>query len=94
MLDPHTAETMDLFYFGGMTYEKIAEAMDTSRGTVTRKLRIARAFTTARLSPGEAEVMDPQRFTRLHSLFERGADLDPTARQQWFAELAVRDLAG
>ena len=52
-LDPRKAEIMDLFYFGGMTYEEIAEAVGVARATVTRELRIARAFVTARLASGE-----------------------------------------
>ncbi len=48
-VDPRKAEVLDLFYFGGMTYEEIAEAIGVSRATVTRELRIGRAFVTARL---------------------------------------------
>jgi len=50
-VDARKAEVLDLFYFGGMTYEEIAETLAVSRATVTRELRIGRAFVTAQLDP-------------------------------------------
>ena len=42
--DPRQAEMIELHYFGGMTYEEIAAASGVSRPTVTRDLRMARAW--------------------------------------------------
>lgn len=50
-VDPRKAEAVDLFYFGGMTYDEIAETLKISRATVTRELRIGRAFVTAKIDP-------------------------------------------
>jgi RNA polymerase sigma factor (TIGR02999 family) len=43
-LDPRMAQVIELHYFGGMTYEEIAAAMDTSAATVHRELRLAKAW--------------------------------------------------
>jgi RNA polymerase sigma factor (TIGR02999 family) len=43
-LDPRMAQVIELHYFGGMTYEEIAAATDTSAATVHRELRLAKAW--------------------------------------------------
>jgi len=43
-IDPRMAQVIELHYFGGMTYEEIAAATDTSAATVHRELRLAKAW--------------------------------------------------
>jgi RNA polymerase sigma factor (TIGR02999 family) len=41
---PAAAKVVELHYFGGLTFEETAEAMDISVSTVTRDLRVAKAW--------------------------------------------------
>ena len=42
--DGRAAKVVELHYFGGLTYEETAEALDVSAATVDRDLRFARAW--------------------------------------------------
>jgi RNA polymerase sigma factor (TIGR02999 family) len=50
--DPRQAETVELCYFGGLTYPEIAEALGVSEATVDRDLRHARAWLKRELAGG------------------------------------------
>jgi len=43
-LDPRKAEIVELSFFGGMTYDEIAEALAISVATVDRELRFSKAW--------------------------------------------------
>src|SRR5450755_1081085 len=43
-LEPRLAQVIELYYFGGMTYDEIAAAMGASPATVHRDIRLARAW--------------------------------------------------
>lgn len=43
-LDPRKAEIVELSFFGGMTYDEIAEALNISPATVDRELRFSKAW--------------------------------------------------
>jgi RNA polymerase sigma factor (TIGR02999 family) len=43
-LEPRLAQVIELHYFGGLTYEQIAEASGASTATVHRDIRLARAW--------------------------------------------------
>jgi len=43
-LEPRLAQVIELYYFGGMTYDEIAAAMGASTATVHRDIRLARAW--------------------------------------------------
>lgn len=43
-LDERKAKVVELHYFGGLTYDEIAEAMEISAATVHRDLRMAKAW--------------------------------------------------
>jgi len=43
-LDPRKASVIELLYFGGLTYDEVAAALDISRATVHRQLRLAKAW--------------------------------------------------
>jgi len=43
-LDPRLANIIELYYFGGLTYDQIAETTKLSAATVHRDLRMARAW--------------------------------------------------
>jgi RNA polymerase sigma factor (TIGR02999 family) len=43
-LEPRLAQVIELHYFGGLTYEQIAEAAGASAATVYRDIRLARAW--------------------------------------------------
>jgi RNA polymerase sigma factor (TIGR02999 family) len=49
--DPESARVVELRYFGGLSIEETAEAMDTSASTVTRLWSFARAWLYRRLNP-------------------------------------------
>jgi RNA polymerase sigma-70 factor (ECF subfamily) len=50
-LDPQQARIVELRYFGGLTVEEAAEALDISPATVKRHWTIARAWLKKELSP-------------------------------------------
>ena len=50
-LDPQQAKIVELRYFGGLTVEEAAEALDISPATVKRHWTVARAFLKKELSP-------------------------------------------
>ena len=43
-VEPRLAEVIELYYFGGLTYEQIAAALGASPATVHRNIRLARAW--------------------------------------------------
>lgn len=50
-LDPQQAKIVELRYFGGLTVEEAAEALDISPATVKRHWTLARAFLKQELDP-------------------------------------------
>jgi RNA polymerase sigma factor (sigma-70 family) len=42
--EPRLAQVIELHYFGGLTYEQIADAVQLSPATVHRDIRLARAW--------------------------------------------------
>jgi RNA polymerase sigma factor (TIGR02999 family) len=59
-LDPQQAKIVELRYFGGMTVEEVADAMEISPATVKRHWTIARAWLHKELS----EPVSPKRAKR------------------------------
>lgn len=43
-MEPRLAQVIELYYFGGLTYDQIAAAASTSAATVHRDIRLARAW--------------------------------------------------
>jgi len=50
--DERKARVVELHYFGGLSFEEIARALEISRATVDRDMRMARAWLRAALSDG------------------------------------------
>lgn len=50
-IDDRLSRAVELFYFGGLTYPEIAQALGISRATVDRDLRFARAWLRRELDP-------------------------------------------
>lgn len=48
-VDPRKASAVELHYYGGLTHDEVAEALDVSPATVDRDLRMARAWLRDRL---------------------------------------------
>jgi len=48
-LDSRKAEILELHYFGGLTYEEMAEVLDLSTSTLDREIRFAKAWIRSRL---------------------------------------------
>lgn len=48
-VDPRKSRVLELRYFGGLTIDETAEALDISRATVERDLRSAKAWVISRL---------------------------------------------
>lgn len=53
-LEPRLAQVIELHYFGGLTYDQIAEAVGTSAATVHRDIRLARAWLLNEIGSGSA----------------------------------------
>jgi len=53
-LEPRLAQAIELHYFGGLTYEQIAEAAGASPATVHRDIRLARAWLVNEISGGRS----------------------------------------
>jgi len=51
-LEPRLAQAIELHYFGGLTYEQIAEAAGASPATVHRDIRLARAWLVNEIAGG------------------------------------------
>jgi RNA polymerase sigma factor (TIGR02999 family) len=49
LMDPHLAHLVELRFFGGLTIEETAEALDASTATVKRNWKLARAWLTREL---------------------------------------------
>ncbi|MCP4203890.1 MAG: sigma-70 family RNA polymerase sigma factor [bacterium] len=56
--DARLSQAVELYYFGGLTYQEIAHALEVSAATVDRDLRFARAWLRRELAPaaGNAEA--------------------------------------
>lgn len=48
--DQRKSEVVELHYFGGLTYEQIAQVLEVSPATVNRELHVAKAWLHAELS--------------------------------------------
>ena len=53
-MDPRRAKIVELRFFGGLSIDETAEALDISPKTVTRQWRLARAWLHRRLAEGSA----------------------------------------
>jgi RNA polymerase sigma factor (TIGR02999 family) len=53
-IDPEKSRVVELRYFGGLTVEETAEVLKTSRATVIRHWRLARAWLYNRLTRGKS----------------------------------------
>ncbi len=51
-LDPQKSRVVELKYFGGLSLEEIAEALEVSRATVIREWRMAKAWLYGELNKG------------------------------------------
>jgi RNA polymerase sigma factor (TIGR02999 family) len=51
-LDPRKSEIIQLLFFGGMTYDETAAALDISAATVHRELKLAKAWLHQELAGG------------------------------------------
>jgi RNA polymerase sigma factor (TIGR02999 family) len=58
-LDPAMARIVELRYFGGLTIEETAEALDASPATVKRHWAMARAWLKRALEAGPPATLDP-----------------------------------
>lgn len=54
-LDPRKANVIELSFYGGMTYDEIAEALNISPATVDRELRFAKAWLLRELKGEKAQ---------------------------------------
>jgi len=53
-LEPRLAQVIELFYFGGLTYEQIATATGASTATISRDIRLARAWLLNEIIGGQS----------------------------------------
>ncbi len=54
VLDPRKSEIIQLLFFGGLTYEETAAALDISPATVHRELKLAKAWLHRELAEGQS----------------------------------------
>lgn len=58
--NPRLAEIVELHYFGGLTYQELAETLKVSEATIDRDLRLAKAWILSQIRPQrprESEVV-------------------------------------
>jgi RNA polymerase sigma factor (TIGR02999 family) len=55
-VDPRKGRVVELHYFGGLTFDETAVALEVSRATVKRDLRLARAWLYAELTDGRSDA--------------------------------------
>ncbi len=53
-LERRAADVLEMHYFGGLTYDEVASALQVSAATVKRDLRVGKAFLRDRLSDSES----------------------------------------
>jgi RNA polymerase sigma factor (TIGR02999 family) len=58
-IDPEQARLVELRFFGGLTVDETAEAMNISPATVKRHWAVARAWLARELGPSEAPACQP-----------------------------------
>ena len=51
--DERKAKVLELHYFGGLTYDEIAAALDISKATIHRELRMGKAWLKRELQPAD-----------------------------------------
>ena len=51
--DPRKSEIVELHFFGGLSNDEVAEALNISRATVQRDLRLAKAWLSRELKHGD-----------------------------------------
>lgn len=57
-IDPRKAQAIELSFYGGLTYDEIAEALAISPATVDRELRFAKAWLYSLLSDTQQNTTD------------------------------------
>jgi len=53
-IDPRKSEIIQMLFFGGLTYDEAAAALDISPATVHRELKLAKAWLHRELAPGQS----------------------------------------
>ncbi|PZN31742.1 MAG: RNA polymerase subunit sigma-70 [Proteobacteria bacterium] len=56
--NPRLATTVELHYFGGLTYQELSETLKTSAASVDRDLRLAKAWILKEIRPRRAHMDD------------------------------------
>jgi RNA polymerase sigma factor (TIGR02999 family) len=54
--EPRLAQTVELHYFGGLTYQEVAEALQVSETTVHRDMRLAKAWMLNQIRDCESPI--------------------------------------
>lgn len=57
-IDPRKAQAIELSFYGGLTYDEIAETLAISPATVDRELRFAKAWLYSQLSDAQQDTTD------------------------------------
>src|ERR1700676_5739286 len=76
-LEPRLAQVIELHYFGGLTYEQIAEAAGASTATVYRDVRLARAWLLNEIGSRRDTPSRAPRGRRSHTCLRKAAALLP-----------------
>jgi len=61
--DPRLAHTLELHYFGGLTYQEVAQTLQVSETTVHRDMRLAKAWMLSQMKdpdPGDDSESDTE----------------------------------
>ena len=84
--DVRKSKAVELRYFGGLSMDEIAQALDVSPITVRRDLRLAEAWLHKEMRNGRC-ALTPERWAQIVEVFHRAAESDPQRR------IAVPELA-
>ena len=90
-MEPRLAQVIELYYFGGLTYDQIAAESGASPATVHRDIRLARAWLHARNRGTPAHMIPRGRWQQIQSLFEQVIDAPPAEQAARLASACGAD---
>ena len=88
LIDERKSRVVELRFFGGLSVEETAEVLKVSPDTVARDWRLAKAWLLREMS---ARPMDPERWQRIESIFQKALDADEDRRTRVLAESCAGD---
>ena len=86
-IDPRKCRAVELRYFGWLSMDEIAQALEVSAVTVRRDLRMAEAWLNREMQNLRRCPMTPERWAQIEELFHRAAECGQPSVQHCSTEL-------